>query len=364
MITVPTGYVRYLLDQVAAQGFDVEALLSQVGIAPDEIERDTEFSAVKFGQLYQRVMYITQDEYFGMLSGGRVPLGTFRMMCHSIIHCANLGKAIQRVGDFHEICRGARYKPALERSGRYARLSFAMLDSLTDEERAETPLSQLPPEQVRTSLSMWHHFISWLIGTRLELKAVTFTSKPPQDQELYRTLFQTNVKFGQPQNALVFAARFLDYPLVQNETTLRDFLHTAPYQLLVMVDDHRSLKAQVVAIFGKDFSRELPSAEEVAQALNMSVSTLRRRLQEEATSFQRIKDECRKEAALNYMNSPQLSINEVARLMGFDEPSAFFRSFKKWTGMTPGDYRRSPIYQQQLQKLNASRHHMGNATKH
>jgi len=347
IITVPTGYVRYLLDQVEKQGFSVELLLEQVGIDAEEIEQGNEFSAVKFGQLYQRVMYIAQDEYFGMLSGGNVPLGTFRMMCHCIIHCTSLSRAIQRAGDFHEICRGTRYKPVLLRTGRYARLSFALLDRFADGNNGSAIMRE-QPDQVRTTLSMWHHFICWLLGVRLELKSVTFTSKAPQDADLYRTLFQADIKFGQAENALVFPARYLEAPLVQNETSLWDFLHTAPYQLLVMVDDHHSLKSQVIALFGKDFSRELPGADEVAHALNMSVSTLRRRLQDEATSFQRIKDECRKEAAVIYMNSPQLSINEVARLMGFDEPSAFFRSFKKWTGMTPGDYRRSDLYQQQL----------------
>lgn len=346
MITVPTGYVRYLLDQVEQQGFNVDSLLEQVGIDAAEIEQGTEFSAVKFGQLYQRVMYISQDEYFGMLSGGRVPLGTFRMMCHCILHCTSLAKAIARASDFHEICRGARYKPHLVRTGRYARLTFVLLDRFAEGGGAENAES---PEHVRTTLSMWHHFICWLLGTRLELKSVTFTARSPVDQELYRTLFQSDVKFSQSENALVFPARFLELPLVQTETSLRDFLHTAPYQLLVTVGDDQTLKSQVVALFGKDFSRELPGAEEVAASLNMSVSTLRRRLQDEATSFQRIKDECRKEAAVTYMNSPQLTINEVARLMGFDEPSAFFRSFKKWTGMTPGDYRRSDQYQQQLQ---------------
>ena len=283
MITVPTGYVRYLLDQVEQQGFNVEPLLEEVGIDAAEIEQGTEFSAVKFGQLYQRVMYISQDEYFGMLSGGRVPLGTFRMMCHCILHCTSLSKAIARASDFHEICRGARYKPHLVRTGRYARLTFTLLDRFIESSKGDAVSSEAP-EQVRTSLSMWHHFICWLLGTRLELKSVTFTTRTPADAELYRTLFQADVRFGQNENALVFPARFLELPLVQTETTLRDFLHTAPYQLLVTVNDDQSLKSQVVALFGKDFSRELPSAEEVAASLNMSVSTLRRRLQDEATS--------------------------------------------------------------------------------
>ncbi len=104
-----------------------------------------------------------------------------------------------------------------------------------------------------------------------------------------------------------------------------------------------------MAIIGRDFSMPIPTAQNVAKTLNMSLSKLRKRLLEEDTTFQEIKDECRKDTAINYMNSPQLSINDIAGLMGFDEPSAFFRSFKRWTGMTPGQYRQSENYVNQLQ---------------
>ncbi|WP_432470895.1 AraC family transcriptional regulator ligand-binding domain-containing protein [Amphritea sp. HPY] len=344
-ITVPSGYVRYLLQQVDKHGFNLSELLDELGIDPREVEMRTEFSAVKFGQLYQRIMWNAQDESFGMVSGGRVPNGTFRMMCHAIIHCTTLERAIYRCNSFYEICRGTKVKPLLVRKGRYAKISFAPVSTVPEEEVREL-LQNEAPEVVRTGLSMWHHFISWLIGTRLDLKAAYFMSEQPEDAYHYETLFQSEIKFDQHDNAIVFPARYLDYPIVQNDETLRGFLQTAPYQLIVMVDNDQTLTSQVVALIGKDFSRELPGSEEVAFKLNMSVSTLRRRLSEEETSYQKIKDECRKKAAVNYMDSPQLSINDVAALMGFDEPSAFFRSFKKWTGMTPGEYRKSDSYGQ------------------
>lgn len=344
-ITVPTGYVRYLLSQVEKQGYNLEELLSEVGIDPTEIEQRTEFSAIKFGQLYQRIMWTAQDESFGMVSGGRVPNGTFRMMCHAIIHCPTLERAIYRCSAFYEICRGTKVKPYLVRKGRYAKLSFAPVSSVPGKEVREM-LHNEAPAIVRTGLSMWHHFISWLIGSRLDLKAAYFTFPWQEDSYHYETLFQSEIKFDQHDNAIVFPARFLDYPIIQNDESLRAFLQTAPYQLIVMVDNDQSLRSQVKAMLGKDFSRELPGAEEVAFKLNMSVSTLRRRLADENSSYQKIKDDCRKKAAINYMDSPQLSINDVAALMGFDEPSAFFRSFKKWTRMTPGEYRRSETYGQ------------------
>lgn len=345
-VTVPSGYVLQLLQQAKTQGVDTDELLQTVGIDTAEIETLTEFSAERFGALYQRLMYIAQDEFFGMISGGKVPNGTFRMMCHAIIHCTSLKKAIYRASAFHEICRGAQIKPVLIQKGRYAKVSFAPTDHA--EVDFDTLVQQGPPERIRTTLSMWHHFISWLIGAQIELKAAYFTFDEPDDAEFYRKLFRSEVRFKQHDNALIFAAHYLDQPLVQTEETLRSFLKTAPYQLIAMVNDDASLTSQVEALIGKDFSRPLPSAEEIASTLHLSVSTLRRRLLEENTSYQAIKDVCRKRAAMHYMGSPQLSINDVAELMGFDDPSAFFRSFKRWTGMTPGEYRRSDAYRQRL----------------
>ncbi len=347
-ITVPTGYVKQLLERVAEQDYDVNELLEYVGIDPEEILHQTEFPAEKIGYLYQRIMYITQDEYFGMLSGGRLPSGAFRMMCHAIIQCKNLGHAIRRASDFHEIVKGTRIKPKLEKRGRFAKVSFAGLDSL-DEAEVEKLIASEPVSSISTSLSMWHHFVSWLIGERLELRAAYFSFSEEDAVPGIHTKFQSELRFEQHDNAMVFPARYLEYPIVQTEESLHGFLKTAPYQLLVMADDSASLKAQIVALIGRDFSMPIPTAKEVANTLNMSLSKLRRRLLEEDTTFQQIKDDCRKKSAINYMNSPQLSINDVAGLMGFDEPSAFFRSFKRWTGLTPGEYRQSTGYRNQLE---------------
>ena len=71
----------------------------------------------------------------------------------------------------------------------------------------------------------------------------------------------------------------------------------------------------------------------------MSARTLRRRLDKEGTSYQRIKDGARRDAAIAFLNNPALTVSDVAELIGFSDPSAFHRSFKRWTGVSPGEYR-------------------------
>ena len=103
--------------------------------------------------------------------------------------------------------------------------------------------------------------------------------------------------------------------------------------------DSGEYREKVKAIFNNELGSELPSAQQVAEQLNMSVRTLHRHLNKEGTSYQQLKDDFRKEAVLAYMNRRELSINAISLLMGFQDSSAFHRSFKKWTGMSPGQYR-------------------------
>ena len=83
----------------------------------------------------------------------------------------------------------------------------------------------------------------------------------------------------------------------------------------------------------------MPSFEGLTVLLNMSARTLRRRLDKEGTSYQRIKDNARRDVAIAMLSRDRLTVSEVAEQVGFSDPSAFHRSFKKWTGESPGSYR-------------------------
>lgn len=71
----------------------------------------------------------------------------------------------------------------------------------------------------------------------------------------------------------------------------------------------------------------------------MSAQTLRRHLREEGSSFQELKDNLRRDLAIYHLSRNEISIQLIAEQLGFSEPSAFHRAFKKWTGLTPGAYR-------------------------
>jgi AraC-like DNA-binding protein len=336
---VPTRFVTTLLRMVDDSGYDFTAVLNRAGLdfdpldAADPAYRD-EISAMQYSRVYQSVLSQLQDQTFGTTGSELAAPGAFRMMCYCIISCRNLGQAIQRASEFYRTFFDERSQLYANFSDQYARVGYR---TLAREDRGRVAAADA------YGLSIWHRFFGWLCGRPIALKRVDFTGDTPQRLEKYEALFGCPLYFNQVNDLLYFDSACLSWPVVHTEHSLREFLRTAPYQLLLMESDPlvNNLSAQVKAMIGHDFSDGFPAFETISSALNMSAPTLRRRLKREGTTFQQLKDEARCEAAKLCLDRPDLSINEVALQMGFTDPSAFHRSFKKWTRQTPGQFRAS-----------------------
>ncbi|MFI3245373.1 MAG: AraC family transcriptional regulator [Ferrimonas sp.] len=335
--TLSTDYVHSLLNYASQQGYDVLELLQNLGIKPQQLQQ-AQFPVKVFSHLFQHLTELLQDEQFGMLTGGKVPRGAFRMMCYAIAHSADLQVALQRCSDFYDICAGPTIKPAIAVQGEWVWFHFVARRN-APADVAQRQLQNPAPVLIRTSLSIWHHFISWMIGCRLPLQQASFSCAAPANAADYRLLFPCPLRFNQRDNGFWFERHWLERPLVQSESAWRGFLKTAPYQLMVMVNGDDSMSARVKAHFGRDFSRPLPSLSEIAEQEGISSRTLRRQLAAEGVNYSYLKSQCRLEAAVDFLNCPKLSIHDVAALVGFEDPSPFIRAFKQWTGKTPGEYR-------------------------
>jgi AraC-like DNA-binding protein len=88
---------------------------------------------------------------------------------------------------------------------------------------------------------------------------------------------------------------------------------------------------------------DLPAAEQVADELHTSVRSLHRGLEAERTTFRALSDRLRHERGAELLGDPRYSIAEVAYVLGFAELSSFYRAFKRWTGQTPGEFRKNAL---------------------
>ncbi|HEF4763052.1 TPA: AraC family transcriptional regulator [Pseudomonas putida] len=329
--TIASHFARAVLRGAQRKGYDYSGLLQQLGISPELLDEPrARIAPEQFTQLIQALWLALDDEYLGF---GQAPSksGSFAMMCHAVIHCRHLEKALKRGILFYSLFPGAP-RLTLTREDEMIRLS------LDDSQHWD-------PDHFLTEylLVIWHRFGSWLIGQRIRLEQATFSYPRPEHGAEYDLLFSCPLVFSTTKNAtaqssLLFHRRYLDMPLLQDERTLRHYLERSPADLLARPDDGHSLSSRLRHLLSRD-SSPWPDLEAVAAHLHISPQTLRRHLREEGTSFQELKDHLRRDIAIYHLSRNDLPLQQIAEQLGFSEPSAFHRAFKKWTGLTPGAYR-------------------------
>jgi AraC-like DNA-binding protein len=201
-------------------------------------------------------------------------------------------------------------------------------------------LAQQQRQLSEETLAAWVTFGHWISGLDIPPSEVRFQHPAPADTGEHLRIFRCPVLFGQADNALVFPKRLLSTPLGQADAQVRLMLDAYAERLLGEIQQGHSMldRARLELI------RQLPEAGAelglIAARLAISPRTLQRRLREAGLSFNRLVDETRQQLVLRYLRDPALELAEIAFLVGFSEPGSLARAFRRWTGQSPGEYRR------------------------
>lgn len=155
----------------------------------------------------------------------------------------------------------------------------------------------------------------------------------------YGKVFPAPLRFGCSQSAFWFDAAQLKKPVRRDEAALRAFLADAQAQVIVPRRGDDLCSARVRSHL-QHIQPAWPDLAATAEALHMSTSTLQRRLASEGSSFQSLKDELRRDAAIVRLMASPVPLAALAFELGFADSAAFQRAFKVWTGSAPGAYRR------------------------
>lgn len=299
-----------------------------------------------YGRLFIHLVHRLQGD---LLPGEDDPENTvmfsaYRMMFQAMLHARNLEQAMQRAAIYFKRLHSQGESFRLEHDGDTVHCCFDFTDeedgSLTSAENfSMAELNWLPGLTGRVlSMAMWHRVCGWFIGSFIDLQGVELMQDSREGKD-FSEVFGMPVRFGGARYAFSFHRRYLDFPIVQSEESLDQMLETYPAELFRISPEDHSLAVKIRNLIGTDFQRPLPGLQEVADRLYMTTPTLHRRLREEGTSFQQLKDQARRDTAINYLSSKQYTTAELAELMGFSDSSTFHRAFKKWTGMTPQEYK-------------------------
>lgn len=304
-----------------------EILLREAGIDPAWLATPRRrILAEAVTRLWLLLTEELHDEFFAFDSRG-MPPGTFALICRSVLHEPDLGRALRQcLAGFNLFL--ADIRAHLELRGGHAAIVL--------ENRIAEPEIRGVAEEIY--LSMVIGVACWLVGRRLDLARTRFGQpKPPHGAD--PLLWGPWVQFDAPRTEVEFSVSQLALPVGRSFAQLKQFLRHAPEGVVVRFRNRAGLAAGVYRRLKTSPELDWPAQAQMAVQLELSESAFRRQLAREGFSYQAIKHEVRRALAFEYLDDEALSISEIAIRCGFQEPSAFHRAFRQWTGMSPGRYR-------------------------
>ena len=170
---------------------------------------------------------------------------------------------------------------------------------------------------------------------KLFVKEVHVTHAAPSYRAEYERIFRAPTVFDSDKNALQIDETLMFSKVARTTRYAFGVLSEHAKALLDELEKATSARAKVESLLIPILHKGEPSVEEVAKDVGLSRQTLCRRLKEEGVTFEKLLDELRHKMALHYLDGKKVSVNETAYLVGFSEPSAFSRAFKRWTGTSP-----------------------------
>ena len=325
--TLPIDLMQAAVALCLRRGWDVNELLAEAGVSPmltaEGRARVTEGQlVVVLRSLWDR----TDDELLG-LGPHPLPRGTFRLLLYGIAGAQDLGDAMQRLRGFVPTFPALLFD--VEDDEREVRI--AALHDLDDDPAHLFLL---------TMLAAGHRLITWCVGRPVDLVRVELPFAEAHRESL-DLMFDAPLVFDSPRAALVLKWGALRLPFVRSAAEIDEVVASAPWWFIqrprTRVTTTAQVRRLVEAALAEGF--DWPDAPTVAGRLAMSQQTLRRRLADEGATFRDLADEVRRDTAVASLVGGREPIAELSARLGFSEPSAFTRAFRRWTGDAPAVYR-------------------------
>ncbi|WDH56185.1 AraC family transcriptional regulator [Pseudomonas chlororaphis] len=325
--SVAVYFVQVMVHALRERPERLAAVLAEAGIDPALLgQPEARVPASAFAALWLIQIRELGDEFFQLDSHG-LPPGAFALICRGLIQEPTLEKALRQcLANFGLFLRD--FRGSLSVRGKRAVLCL-------DSQPCDDATGRFGEE---TFLVLMISLLCWLGGRRIPIDRADFRY-PRLSLSDDALLWGPNLTFGAERTEIEFASRFLRLPVVQDLASLKVFLRSAPQWLVIRFRNQHGLATQVYQRLRRSHYSQWPTLEAFAGEVQVSPSTLRRRLEREGVSYQEIKDEVRRGMAVELLRQSRASIGEIAERTGFQEPSAFHRAFKKWTGESPGRYR-------------------------
>ncbi len=333
--TIAAGYPKALADFAIAQGADRAALLRRAGIAAAEIEEpDSRIALSRYMALFEAAAALCGDPAIALKFGEAVrmqEISIVGLICEAAETAADVGKQLNRYARL--VVDDNRSEPSpMVRTTRDE-------DGLWMEVVGEIYARHPPMIEAEFARLVWNTRATFAADPIFQAmrfpRAVHFMHAEPPYRAEYDRVFGAPLVFSSHRNALLLDDAF---PALRQPPTNRyvfGVLSARADALLKELEAAQSVRARVESLLMPILHTGEASMDAIAGKMGLSRRTLQRRLRGEGAAFETILDELRHKLALHYLTGKKVSVNEAAYLVGFSEPAAFSRAFKRWTGTSP-----------------------------
>jgi AraC-like DNA-binding protein len=326
--TVPVSLALQLLELVKRWRVPPEELLSVVGLTETALQNPLDRLPVEtMCELLERARVLTGEPGLGYYLGLQKRVSVYGYLGFAAVSASSLREALELAVRFGPLFSTA-ISLNLHVEGGAASLCF--------EEQVD-----LGPARDIVLISLL--FGLQTIGTALTGQEAGGSADLAIPQPDYQARFANlahDLRFGQPFNRLVVDAKTLDFPIVTADRMALQMARTLCERSLDDLGFDTGLVDRVRRLVAND-QNGFRSLEQVATCMHLSPRTLKRRLAAQGVSFSALVDRERREKAMVLLRSSRLSIDDVAERLDYSTASTFVRAFHRWTGTTPGAYRRA-----------------------
>jgi AraC-like DNA-binding protein len=328
--TVSITIINSLFNILEKYKINSRQFLRNEGFDPAIIDNpDNTISIQDMYRLMHNAAEITGNSFIG-LHMGELFTGLANIVGSVLVNCRNLGDAYNACLRYQSLFDQTKKTQLIVKDGT-AKLTFSVTMDFYDRDRI---LSEF-----RGAIA--YHSIGQLTGKHIFLKEIHFRHKKPGTISEYQRIFKCPIRFSADVNAIMFDSDYLALPLKQPNPKLHSIFNSHARQMLKQLEGKELFSDKVKRIVINTMMNKVPGIKYVSRRMAVSVRKLQMKLKEEGTTFSTIVDKTREELAIQYLQEKNITITEVSFLLGFSEPSAFQRSFKRWRGIAPGEFRKT-----------------------
>ena len=325
-LTVGAGLARGLMELAVAKGADQAQLLARCGIDPKDLaDQDNRIAFTKYVALMRAGKEMCNDPALALHYGETNDMSQISVVGLVAHASETMGEAFAQLNRYGKL--------VIEFDGGPDRFSIAPDAAgfwMVDNRLNPNEFPELTESTFARMICGPRQF-----GVTQLAKAVHVTHAAPAHRAEYERVFGAPVTFDAARNAILIDPVWMSHRVQNQPRYAFGVLSERAEALLKSLENSKTMRGRVESAMIPVLHTGELSIDGVAGKMGLSRQTLYRKLKEEGTTFEKLLDDLRHRMALHYLSGKKVSVNETAYLVGFSDPSAFSRAFKRWTGTSP-----------------------------